>query len=67
MDLENYILILGKTYLWTCRYKEMKVPSFSHFRRILLNKYQTERYISFKSNKINLFRKKWRMFEETIL
>ena len=22
MDLQNYILILGKTYLWTCRCKE---------------------------------------------
>ena len=66
MDLLNYILILGKTYLWTCRYKETK-PSFSHFGRILLNKYQTEKYISFKSNNSNLFKKKWRNFEETIL
>ena len=65
MDLQNFILILGKMYLWTCRCKETK-PSFSHFERILLNKYQTERYISVKSN-MNSFRKKWRMFEETIL
>ena len=56
MDLQNYILILGKTYLWTCRCKETK-PSFSHFKRILLNKYQTERHISLKSNKTNSFRK----------
>ena len=55
MDLQNYILILGKTYLWTCRCKETK-PSFSHFERILLNKYQTEKYISFKSNNMNLFK-----------
>ena len=33
----------------------------------LLNKYHTEKYISLKSNNINLFRKKWRMFEEKIL
>ena len=52
MDLQNYILILGKTYLWTCRCKETK-PSFSHFKIILLNKYQTERHISLKSNKTN--------------
>ena len=57
MDLQNYILILGKMYLWTCRCKETK-PSFSHFKRILLNKYQTERHISLKSNKTNSFRKK---------
>ena len=66
MDLQNFILILGKMYLWTCRCKETK-PSFSHFERNLLNKYQTERYISLKSNNMNSFRKKWRMFEETIL
>ena len=66
MDLLNYILILGKTYLWTCRCKETK-PSFKHFERILLNSYQTEKYISFKSNNINLFKKKWISFEEMFL
>jgi len=66
MDLQNYIIILGKTYLWTCRCKETK-PSFSHFERILLNKYQIEKYISLKSNNINLFKKKWRIFEESFL
>ena len=65
-DLQNYVLILGKTYLWTCRCKETK-PSFSHFERIFLNKYATEKYISFKSNNIDLFKKKWRIFEEMFL
>ena len=37
MDLLNYILILGKSYLWTCRCKEIK-PCLSHFERILINK-----------------------------
>ena len=32
-----------------------------------LNKYQTEKYVSFKSNNINLFKKKWRIFEELFL
>ena len=66
MDLLNYIILLGKTYLWTCRCKDTK-PSFNHFQRILLNKYQTEKYISFKSNNINLFKKKWKIFEELFL
>ena len=35
MDLLNYIIILGKTYLWTCRCNDTK-PSFNHFERILL-------------------------------
>jgi len=63
MDLLNYILILGKAYLWTCRCKETK-PSLRHFERILLNKYQAEKYTSFKSNNINLFKEKWRIFDE---
>ena len=66
MDLLNYILILGKTYLWTCWCKETKT-TFRHFERILLNNYQTEKYISFKSNNINLFKKKWISFEEMFL
>ena len=53
-----------KMYLWTCLCKETK-PSFNHFERILLNKCQTERYISLKSNNMNSFTKKSRMFEGT--
>ena len=66
MDLLNYILILGKTYLWTCRCNETK-PCFNHFERVFLDKYQTEKYISFKSNSINLFKEKWRIFEDLFL
>ena len=66
MDLLNYIIILGKTHLWTCQCKETKL-SFNHSERILLDKYQTEKYISFKSNSINLFKEKWRIFEDLFL
>lgn len=62
MDLINYIVILGKTYLWTYRCKEI-TPSFSHFKKILEIKYETEKYIAFKANKISQFKKKWEMFE----
>ena len=61
MDLINYILTLGKSYLWTCCCKEIK-PSWKYFKRIL-NKYQTEKYIAVKSNKVNLFKNKWKLFE----
>ena len=66
MDLLNYVILLGKTYLWTCQCKDTK-PSFNHFERILLNKYQAEKYISFKSNNINPFKNKWKIFEELFL
>ena len=57
-DLLNYILNLGKSYLWTCLCNRMK-PYLSHFKRILINKYQTERYISLKLNNSKLFKRKW--------
>ena len=63
MDLVNYVIILGKNYLWTCRQKVSKA-SFSHFKRILVNKYETEKHIACKSNKPNMFRKKWKHFEK---
>ena len=30
-------------------------------------KYETEKHIYFKLNKTNLFKEKWKIFEETIL
>jgi len=62
MDLINYIVILGKTYLWTCRCKGIN-PSFNHFKKILEIKYETEKYKAFKANKISQFKKKWEMFD----
>ena len=37
MDLPNYILILGKSHLWTCRCNKIK-PCLSHFKSIVLYK-----------------------------
>ena len=62
-DLVNYIIILGKSYLWSCRNKKAK-PTFSHFKAILSIKYETEKYIHEKSNSMNFFTRKWKMFEE---
>ena len=66
MDLFNYIVILGKSFLWNCRCKEI-LPSLNHFLRILVTKYETEKHIYFKLNKTNLFKEKSKFFEETIL
>jgi len=66
MVLVNFVLILGKSYLWSCRHKDIK-PSISHFRRILKNKYETEIYIAFKSNRIISFRNKWKSYEKLSL
>ena len=63
MDLVNYVIILGKSYLRSCRHKQIK-PSISHFERILEKKYETEKYIAFKSNRTISFRDKWKSYEE---
>jgi len=62
MALINYIVILGKTYLWNCRCIGIN-PIFNHFKKILEIKYETEKYIALKANKISQFKKKWEMFE----
>jgi len=46
MDLFNYIIILGKSFLWTCRCKET-LPYLSHFIRILLTKHEAEKHTYF--------------------
>ena len=66
MDLFNYIVILGKSFSWTCRCRKI-LPSLSHFIRILVIKYETEKLVYFKLNKTNLFKEKWKIFEENIL
>jgi len=59
MDLINYVVTLGKTYLWTCSCKGWINPIFNHFKRITEIKYETEKYIAFKANKVSQFKKKW--------
>ena len=66
MDLDNNKIILGKIYLWTCKQKIIK-PNPRHLKTIFKKKYETEKYIAFNSNKINLFNKKWKMFGEVII
>ena len=41
MDLVNYVIILGKSYLWNCRHKDINL-SISHCEGILEKKYETE-------------------------
>jgi len=63
MDLFNYIKLLGKSLLRTCRCEET-LPSLSHF---MVSKYEAERHVYFKLNKKNFLKRKKEDFEETIL
>ncbi len=66
MDLFNYIVISGKSFLWTCRCRKILL-SLSHFIRILEIKYETKKLVYFKLNKASLFKEKWQIFEDNIL
>ena len=66
MGLENYVLLLGKIYLWDCRRNDNK-PSITHFIQILKNKYDTEKLIAQKQNKYQSFKNKWHLYERHFL
>ena len=66
MDLFNDIVILGKSFLWICQCRKI-LPSLSHFMRILVIKYETEKLVYLKLNETNLFKEKWKIFEEKLL
>ena len=63
IDLFNYITVLGKLYLWSCRNRKTK-QTFNHFKAIPLIKHGTEKYIHANSNSMYFFSRKWKMFEE---
>ena len=68
MDLVNYVIILGKNYLWNYRHKDIK-PSISHFERIREKKFETENYILLL-NRLELFLSvinQWKSYEELFL
>lgn len=51
IDLVNYLIILGKSYLCSCFNKDIKPPC-SHSKRNLENKYETEKYVALKSDRM---------------
>ena len=55
--LLNYLLILGKLYLWDCRRSNIHGHVFSFQTKV--NKYETEKYICTRDNKLGEFNNKW--------
>ena len=54
----NYLLLIGKIYLWACR-RNKELPSIRGFKSKVRLKYETEKYICTKNNNLDMFRKKW--------
>ena len=56
--LLNYLLLVGKNYLWVCR-RIKELPSIKGFQSKVKLKYETKKYICTKTNNLDIFRKKW--------
>ena len=56
--LLNYLILIGKLYLWDCRKKQV-LPNIEGFKFKVRTKYQVEKYISTKNNKLETFYEKW--------
>lgn len=64
-DLLNYLIILGKLYLWNCR-KNNRTPIFSLFEVLVKSKYNTEKHIAAQNNlTLKKFQAKWKPFLHT--
>ena len=56
--LLNYLIIIGKLFLWDCRRKGV-LPNITNFLAKVNIKLQTEKYISIKNNRLQEFYDKW--------
>ena len=67
MDLANYVLLIGKSYIWVSRRKDKK-PAIAHLKQILNNKYDRKIYVAQKKTKnYQHFVKKWDSYQKNIL
>ena len=56
--LLNYLILIGKVYIWDCRRKCVR-PYIEGFILKIKTKYQIEKYIATKNNDLEAFYKKW--------
>ena len=59
--LLNYLLLIGKLYLWDCRRSQI-LPRLAGFKIKIKIKFLTEKYISTKNTTLKKFFKKWTTF-----
>ena len=56
--LLNYLILIAKLYLWGCR-RNQTLPVITAFSSKVKTKYETEKCIRVKTNKMDNFNKKW--------
>ena len=52
------LILIGKLYSWDCRKKQV-LPNIEGFKFTVRIKYQVEKYIFTKNNKLETFHEKW--------
>ena len=56
-QLLNYMLLIGKVYLWACRANKTP-PKIHGFKKMIVAKYETERLIGVDSKTTSFFTRK---------
>ena len=56
--LLNYLLLIGKIYLWGCR-RNNELPNIGGYKFKVSLKYDTEKFICTKNNTLDIFKKTW--------
>ena len=64
--LLNYLILITKLYLWGWR-RNQTLPVITAFSSKVKIKYETEKYISVKTNKMEKFNKKWALPLDSVL
>ena len=54
----NYLILITKLYLWGCR-RNQTLPVITAFSSQVKIKYETEKYICVKSNRMDKINEKW--------
>ena len=57
-QLLNYMLLIGKVYLWVCRANRTP-PKIHGFKKMIVAKYETERLIIVDSETTSFITRKW--------
>ena len=64
--LLNYLILIAKLYLWDWR-RNQTLPVITAFSSKVKIKYETEKYISVKTNKMDKFNKMWALPLDSVL
>ena len=63
--LFNYLIVLGKLYLWNCR-RNKSPPFFPSYKELVERKYEIECHIATKNNNSKMLEAKWKPVQHYI-